>query len=138
MVSGAEGRATIDLEWVGMEEPDRTFTELLGKLYEEQLKTVPGDEYLRFHGEAEFVRGSVRVFRFYERFLPSSGRILDWGCRHAPDACMIRKKFGDGVAIDGCDVIDAAQYRIFFEYSGLRYELLRDAWALPYPNACFG
>lgn len=120
-----------------MEEPDRTFTELLRKLYQEQLKTVPGDEYLRFHGEAEFVRGCVRVFRFYERFLPSGGRILDWGCRHAPDACMIRKKFGDGAQIDGCDVIGVDQYRIFFEYSGLRYELLRDAWALPYPNACF-
>jgi len=50
---------------------------------------------------------------------------------------MIRKKLGDGVEIDGCDVSGAEQYRIFFEYSGLRYERLRDAWLLPYPNACF-
>lgn len=112
-------------------------TELLRRLYEEQLKIAPGDEYLRLHGQAKFIQGSVRVFRFYERFLPSSGRILDWGCRHAPDACLIRKKFGDGVEIDGCDVIGAEQYRVFFEYSGLRYQRLRDTWALAYPSSCF-
>jgi SAM-dependent methyltransferase len=108
----------------------------LQNLYEEQLKARPGDEYLREHCRPEFVAGTVRVFRFYEPFLPAEGRVLDWGCRHAPDACLIRAR-RPALAIDACDVVDPADYQVFFRHADLRYERLQDDVRLPYPDAVF-
>ena len=109
----------------------------LGQLYAQQLETPPEDAYLRHHSEASFVDGSVRLFRFYEHYLPAEGRILDWGCRHAPDACLIRARFGERVTLDGCDVIDSRQYPVFFDYARLRYTRLSEIVKLPYPDDSF-
>jgi len=79
----------------------------------------------------------VQTFRFYACYLPASGRILDWGCRHAPDACLIRLHLGHAVDIDGCDVCDDDQHRLFYEFTGLRYERLTHLVTLPYPDDCF-
>jgi len=111
--------------------------DLLRQLYARQLENGPGDGYLRQHAETGFLNGTVRVFRFYEPWLPKEGRILDWGCRHAPDACLIRAKLGDRMVIDGCDVNDENQYAAFYSYAGLRYTRLQDAVRLPYADASF-
>jgi SAM-dependent methyltransferase len=108
----------------------------LQQLYEERLKDRPGDVYLREHCRAKFLAGTVRVFRFYEPFLPAEGRVLDWGCRHAPDACLTRA-CRPALAIDACDLIDPAEYQIFFRYADLRYERLEDEVRLPYPDGAF-
>jgi len=112
-------------------------TDLLRQLYERQLETNPGDGYLRQHGEPGFLGGTIRVFRFYEPWLPKQGRILDWGCRHAPDACLIRAKLGDQIVLDGCDVNDENQYAAFFTYAGLRYARLQAPVRLPYADESF-
>jgi SAM-dependent methyltransferase len=110
---------------------------VLRQLYAHQLETLPQDGYLREHSEPSFVDGSVRVFRFYEPYLPAEGRILDWGCRHAPDACMVRTRFGERVTLDGCDVFDGTQYPVFFDYARLRYARLSEIVKLPYPDDSF-
>ncbi|HEV2687807.1 MAG TPA: methyltransferase domain-containing protein [Bryobacteraceae bacterium] len=110
---------------------------VLHDLYARQLATLPDDSYLRQHSESSFVEGAVRVFRFYECYLPKEGSILDWGCRHAPDACLIRARLQDRVTLEGCDILDGSQYPVFFECAGLRYAPLHDIVKLPYPDSSF-
>jgi len=110
---------------------------LLSDLYRRQVEMLPRETYLREHSAPAFVRGTVAVYRFYEPWLPREGRILDWGCRHAPDACLIRARFGTRFTLDGCDVFDRASYPVFFEYAGLRYQPLPDAVRLPYADDSF-
>ena len=84
---------------------------ILRQLYEKQLHLRPEDEYLRRHVRPQFLAGSIRVFEFYSRHLPPAGRVLDWGCRHAPDACLIRVRRPD-LAIEACDMFDADHYPV--------------------------
>jgi SAM-dependent methyltransferase len=112
-------------------------TSVLKRLYDRQLAAVTDSRYLREHGAPAFLNGTIQTFRFYVPYLPASGRILDWGCHHAPDACLIRLHLGDRVDLDGCDVYGTDQFRVFHEFAGLRYEQLQDAVRLPYPDASF-
>jgi SAM-dependent methyltransferase len=112
-------------------------TRVLAQLYERHLAASPNDAYLKEHGAPAFLNNTVQTFRFYESYLPASGRILDWGCRHAPDACLIRLRLGDAVDIDGCDVTHADQHPIFYEFVGLRYERLTHPVVLPYLDDYF-
>lgn len=112
-------------------------TRVLRRLYERHLEEFPHDSYLEEHQTPAFLNGTIQTFRFYEPYLPASGKILDWGCHHAPDACLIHLRLGDRVVLDGCDVLSDQQYRLFYEFAGLRYERLQDAVRLPYPDASF-
>ncbi len=111
-------------------------TGVLRRLYQQQLQQRPEDEYLRRHSQPAFLAGTAQVFRFYEPYLPAAGRVLEWGCRHAPDACMIRSHRPE-LEIDGCDVVEPGCYPVFFEYAGLRYQQLQNIVRLPYPAAGF-
>ena len=115
----------------------KTLADLLAELYRRQMEQLPGDAYLRVHSDPAFLRGTVAVYRFYEPWLPNQGRVLDWGCRHAPDACLIRARFGASLTVDGCDVFDPSPYQVFSEYAGLRYQPLSDAVRLPYGDGSF-
>lgn len=108
----------------------------LGELYAAQIEQSPHDAYLRQHAEPAFVAGAEKVFAFYEPYLPQAGKILDWGCRHAPDACLVRARC-PGVEIEGCDVLAPDQYRVFYDYAGLRYRRLGHLFQLPYDDASF-
>lgn len=122
-------------------EPPAVTTEalagLLAGLYRRQVEQLPDEAYLRVHSGLAFLRGTLAVYRFYEPWLPREGRILDWGCHHAPDACLIRARFGARLAMDGCDLFDREIYQVFFEYAGLRYQPLSDAVRLPYADGSF-
>jgi SAM-dependent methyltransferase len=109
----------------------------LGDLYAQQGKLLPDDGYFHQHAQAAFVAGTLQVFRFYEPYLPRTGRILDWGCHHAPDACLMRATLGGVVELDGCDLLAGGVYPVFFDYAGLRYAQLRDAVKTPYADASF-
>lgn len=115
----------------------RELTEVLRRLYREQLEANPADNYLREHSSPAFLEGTVQVFEFYRSYLTAGGRILDWGCHHGPDSCLIRAALGDTVGIDGCDVIDPEQYSVFHSFAGLHYQRLRHAFQLPYQDSCF-
>jgi len=62
--------------------------------------------------------------------------VLDWGCRHAADACMVRMLCGTATEVHGCDVDDAA-YPVFFDFAGLKYSKLAHPYALPYADNSF-
>jgi len=109
----------------------------LGELYARQCALLPDDGYFHQHAQAAFVSGTLQVFRFYEPYLPRTGRILDWGCHHAPDACLMRATLGGAVELDGCDLLAEGVYPVFFDYAGLRYARLTDAVKTPYEDAGF-
>jgi ubiquinone/menaquinone biosynthesis C-methylase UbiE len=81
----------------------------------------------------------VRAFELYAPYLTRGDRILDWGCRHAPDACMIRVYLGDEVDLHGCDRLDTAsgEFGDFFEFAKLRHKHLTHVSELPYDAAEF-
>lgn len=93
-------------------------------------------DYLELHGSPAYINNAVQTLRFYEPYLPS-GRILDWGCRHAAEAYMIRLLRGDAVELDGCDVFDPELHQSFHRRAGLRYCQLRHPFNLPYPDGSF-
>jgi len=110
---------------------------VLEGLYKQHFDRGRDDPYLRMHAEGAFVSGTVRLFRFYEPYLAGRTSILDWGCRHAPDACLIRARFGQEVVLHGCDMVDPHQYEDFHRYAGLEYRQLAHPFQLPYPDAQF-
>ena len=111
--------------------------ELLRSLYEQQLAIRPDDPYLRVHAQKKVAETQAAVFDFYARYLPARGRVLDWGCGHAPDACLMRARFGTELRIDGCDVVEAGAYSTFHSYAGLHYRTLEGAVRLPYDDGSF-
>jgi SAM-dependent methyltransferase len=110
---------------------------VLEGLYKRYLAQVPDDPYVQAHSERAFLSGTVRLFRFYEPYLAGRTSILDWGCHHAPDACLIRARFEQEVALHGCDVVDPHQYEDFHRYAGMEYRQLAHPFQLPYPDAQF-
>ena len=76
----------------------------------------------------------VRAFELYAPYLKGGDRILDWGCRHAPDACMIRVYLGDQVDLHGCDRLDTAagEFGDFFAFAKLQHKYLSHVYNLPY------
>ena len=75
---------------------------MLRRLYAEQIATDPSP-YLRYHAADQAIASKVASFEAYRPFLPTSGKVLDWGCQHGPDAFMIRQHAGDAIEITGAD-----------------------------------
>src|SRR5207244_4340407 len=90
---------------------------VLHDLYRRQRAIHPADPYLVVHARPAVVATQVRVFDFYTRFLPGDGAILDWGCRHAPDTCLLRARYGQEYALHGCDFPAPDEYQVFHEYA---------------------
>jgi SAM-dependent methyltransferase len=115
----------------------RELSKLLLSLYSEQLKVRPDDAYIRAHAAERVVHTQAAVFDFYRAHLPARGRVLDWGCRHAPDACLMRAWFGPELQIDGSDFVEPGAYSAFHDYAGLDYQALRSVTRLPYEDDTF-
>jgi ubiquinone/menaquinone biosynthesis C-methylase UbiE len=77
----------------------------------------------------------VRSFELYAPYVRSEMRILDWGCRHAPDSCMLRATYPD-VKLDGCDFIDE-DFSVFHNYAQLSFTKLEHEFNLPYADKTF-
>jgi len=108
----------------------------LAALYFEELRLRP-DGYLHAHSRNRAViKRHVSIFERYSKFIPEPGAVLDWGCRQAPDACLIRMLRGDSVELYGCDV-DVGKYSVFYEFAGLKYTKLNEPYRLPYDNDQF-
>ncbi len=109
---------------------------LLDSLYQEELRSHP-DGYLRQHAHRNSILRQVSVFERYLPYLPSTGVFLDWGCYHAPDACLLRDALGEGVELHGCDFPPKGRFPAFHGFAGLDYRHLEVPAALPYADACF-
>jgi SAM-dependent methyltransferase len=105
---------------------------LLQELYREQLAQLPDDRYLQEHARAACIANQVRTFHWYRPYLPAEGAVLDWGCNHAPDSCLLRAYCDDRFRLHGCDFVEADRYAIFHQFARCSYTRLADPVRLPY------
>ena len=109
---------------------------ILADLYARQL-AVEWDEYLLDHSRPRIIRGQVQALQRYLPYLPAEGTLLDWGCRHAPDSCLLRAIRGDAYELHGCDFPEPGRFAEFHDYAGLNYRQLEDHLSIPYADASF-
>jgi SAM-dependent methyltransferase len=109
----------------------------LAQLYREELALTPENGYLREHAQPRFIDGTVRMFEWYRAFLPTRGRVLDWGCQHGPDSCLLRATTGSRLDLYACDTIDPSYYPVFRQAAGAAYAQLRHPVELPFEDNQF-
>ncbi len=114
---------------------DEQFRTLSGLYRDEQVRRP--DRYLAEHGDSNSVRRQVEIFARYRPFLAESGRMLDWGCNHAPDSCLVAGEYGDRYEIHGCDFRAEDSFATFWRHANLRYQKLRHIYELPYADGFF-
>ena len=117
-------------------EPDRLH-QLLAELYAEQLALTPDVPYLVEHARPRIVSGQVAAFRWYRAFLPPSGAVLDWGCNHAPDSCLLRAWAGDRYELHACDFGAPGRFTAFHDFARVAFAPLEHVFQLPYFDAQF-
>ncbi len=117
------------------------YAERIAELYAAYLDTTPPDarfyRYIHAHSRnrAALLR-HVGAFMAYAPWLDGARTLLDWGCRHAVDACLARIHLGPDVDLFGCD-IDRGEFGPFHDFAGLSYTPLDHAWRLPYADEQF-
>lgn len=117
--------------------PDADPAVVLRDLYRAQLDRDPGHYYLVEHSQPRCIANQVRTFEWYRPYLPERGSVLDWGCKHAPDSCILRATFGDRLDLHGCDFDPPDRFAAFHDYARTSYRQLTDTIALPYPSGSF-
>ncbi len=110
---------------------------VLAELYRQQAAADPANAYLSEHGSPKWIAGQVLTYQHYRQHLPRGGKVLDWGCRHAPDSCLLRHEFGDALELLGCDLEDADKFAAFHQFAGLNYAKLDHEYQLPYDSDFF-
>ena len=119
--------------------PADDLTRLLQRLYAEQLALSPDDRYIREHADPRVVATQVRVFNWYVPLLAGclvpNARVMDWGCRHAPDSCLLRAAFGHAYCLSGTDLEPPGRFEAFHRYAQMEYRPLSCVVRLPYPDA---
>jgi SAM-dependent methyltransferase len=108
----------------------------LVELYSAQAR-IKEDRYLHAHARnLALIRRQVGIFERCREFLNDAQTVLDWGCRQAADACLVRMLRGSDVELHGCDV-DSGEYQAFFDFAGLKYSQLSHPYLLPYESDSF-
>jgi SAM-dependent methyltransferase len=110
---------------------------LLARLYRMEAEGSASNDYLRMHAEPNIIRGHVRAFLWYRSFLPSTGAILDWGCNHAPDSCLLRDWGDERFELHGSDFRQAGAFPAFHGFARLEYAPLTNNLTLPYQDERF-
>jgi SAM-dependent methyltransferase len=110
--------------------------DVLVDLYRQELADTP-TAYLLEHSRPPVILHQVNVFAWYAEHLPAAGRVLDWGCNHGPDLCLLRSAFGDRFELHGADFAPPEAYPAFRRHAGAAYEQLTDPLRLPYPANYF-
>jgi SAM-dependent methyltransferase len=116
--------------------PARERLDLLARLYREQAQRG-GSDYLCEHAHPGAMAHHVNVFEWYAPHLTGRRLVLDWGCHHGPDSCLIRHRFGDMVELHACDFAPKEAFAVFREYARPEYKRLDNPLRLPYPAAVF-
>ena len=115
----------------------RELCSLLEGLYRRQLDATGPNAYLEEHAQLEIIKHQVNVFLWYTQFLPEAGRILDWGCNHGPDTCLLREVFGERYDLHACDLVPETDFGVFREFARARYTRLPGPIGLPYDADTF-
>lgn len=83
------------------------------------------------------VRRRLEAFDLFKSYLEGHQRFLDWGCKSAETAFMIRSHLAnEDIEIHGCD-IEAGEFSIFSQRSNLIYSQLTHPYQLPYEDNYF-
>ena len=122
---------------VNLSNRNAALTERLTTLYDRELQALNRPEYLAAHANLSSVKRQVAVFEKYKRFIAPESRVLDWGCKHAPDSCLLREVFGGSLTIHGCDFLPPGHFEHFHSFAGLEYRQLDDPIRLPYEAEMF-
>ncbi len=113
------------------------YAAFLHALYREQLALTPSP-YLQAHSAT---RGSLlRQVQAAELYFPYlTGRVLDWGCFHAPDACLMRRHLGDALEIHGCDIHSPSleYFSVFHRAAQFDYRQSTHPYHVPYEDDYF-
>ena len=117
----------------------RARAELLARLYAEQAAIGDPDEhgYMHNHGQPGVVLHHVNVFEWYSTLLERHSTVLDWGCNHGPDSCLLRHRFGAELDLHACDFAAEGAFGAFRSYARAKYTRLTDPLKIPYPNETF-
>jgi SAM-dependent methyltransferase len=109
----------------------------LRELYRRQLCDLAEQhaDYVTKHSSEGSIRRQIHSFNLYKKYL--AGTVLDWGCMHAPDACLIRLEFGDRAMLHGCDFYAPGDFNVFHESARLEYTQLSHFYQLPYASDFF-
>jgi SAM-dependent methyltransferase len=110
---------------------------MLAELYREQLALEPENRYLIEHARPLAVANQVRTFHWYRPYLPDAGTVLDWGCNHAPDSCLLRAWFGDRLSLFSCDFVEAGRFQVFDDFARASHKRLDDEVLLPFSSNFF-
>jgi SAM-dependent methyltransferase len=115
----------------------RALCDRLEALYLQEVDALAERGYFAEHARRNSIRRQVDTFERYRRFIAAEDRVLDWGCRHAPDSCLLRAAFGESIALHGCDFVAPDRFRRFHEFARLDYRMLVDPIRLPYEDQTF-
>jgi SAM-dependent methyltransferase len=128
-----------------MPDPFSGLTSTLAELYAAQLRLTPDDPYLQTHARPDTRDTQIRVFRWYTPYLTSlpgwrdepGPYVLDWGCRHAPDSCLLRATYGPHLQLCGVDFGPPDRFATFHQFAGLHYYALEHPFRTPYDDNSF-
>ncbi|KAJ3067954.1 hypothetical protein HK102_007294 [Quaeritorhiza haematococci] len=123
----------------------RAEADLIRALWAEQKAHVAANgldteeqEYLDAHFSMPLtLRRRLAVVDWLAKGIRPGDRVLEWGCRHAVDSCIYRRRFGASLELHGCDYVEADFYRPFHDYSGLKYARIRHPYRLDQPDRGF-
>lgn len=109
------------------------------KVCEEFLETSKDNRFYEYVkssivNEATLDR-HIRAFQIYAPYLGPKMRVLDWGCRHAPDSCMMRTLYPD-LDLHGCD-FGHDDFSVFHNYAKISYRPVEHEFKLPYEDQTF-
>jgi SAM-dependent methyltransferase len=111
--------------------------QLLHDLYRQQAARHPDNHYLRNHAAPRSIANHVRTFQWYRQFLPATGNVLDWGCQHAPDSCLLRAGYHDQFDLYGCDFPGVARHEVFHDFAATKFTPISGNDRLPYDSQFF-
>lgn len=110
---------------------------LLQGLYQKQIELDPSNGYLVEHSKAKFILNQIRTFHWYRPYLETGHSVLDWGCNHAPDSCLMRAWFQDRLNLFSCDFVGPERYSVFHDYARTEFRQLVEPIQIPFAPQSF-
>lgn len=109
---------------------------MLRQLFEAAISRQ-SDRYLVAHSQPNSIRRQTEVHQKYITYVKEDSKVLDFGCKHAPDACLIRHSLGSEVSISGYDFERGDAFPDFYSYAGIDFTEANHPWLLPYEDELF-
>ena len=95
-------------------------------------------DYLEAHFSMSLtLRRRLAMIDWLASRIKSTDRVLEWGCQHAVDSCIYRRRLGPEIELHGCDCVAPDSYKPFYDYSGIQYVEIQHPYLLDYPDGHF-